>query len=741
VTTATISRRRFLTGGGALIVTFSLPLELGAQTSTPPERLAQYAWIDAWLAVGGDGRVTVFTGKVELGTGVETALSQIVAEELDVPVARIAIVQGDTARTPDQGYTVGSKTIDQGGPQLRQAAAEARQALLEMAAARLGAPVERLVVKDGVVSAREEPSKRVTYAELIGGQRFNRAVTKTAKPKSPAGYTVVGTAAPRVDIPGKVTGTHTYVHDLRLPGMLQGRVVRPAAIGATLESVDEGSLGGLPGVVKVVRTGNFVGVVCEREEQAIRAARELKVAWKDGPALSEMKELYQTMRGARTTDRALLTVGDVGPALAIAAKSLHATYEWPFQMHASIGPSCAVADVRDGKATVWCASQGVFGLRDSLAELLGLAPDNVRLVFAEAAGCYGHNGADDVAADAALLSQAVGRPVRVQWMRHDEHGWEPKGPSMVMQVRGGLDAQGRVVAWDYEVWTPTHSTRPRSEAGNTLAGQLTGRAIKAGLSGGDRNAKYGYVFPNGRVVVHWLPRAALRPSALRGLGAPQNSFANESFMDELAAAAGADPVQFRLRHLTDSRAIAVVEAAALLARWETRPSPKPGAASRPVATGRGIAYVQYENENAYVAMVAEVAVDRRTGAVRVTRAWIAHDCGLVINPDGVRNQIEGNVIQTISRTLKEEVKFDRARVTSLDWRSYPILTFAEAPDEVEIVLVNRPDQRPVGAGEPAACPVPAAIANAIFDATGTRVRTVPFTPERIKAALDAVTRA
>src|SRR3989442_14101874 len=296
--------------------------------------------------------------------------------------------------------------------------------------------------------------------------------------------------------------------------MLQGRVVRPAAIGATLESVDEGSLGGLPGVVKVVRTGNFVGVVCEREEEAIRAARERRVGWKDGPALSEMKELYQAIRGARTTDRALLTVGDVGPALAVAAKSLHATYEWPFQMHASIGPSCAVADVRDGKAMVWCASQGVFGLRDSLAELLGLAPDNVRLVFAEAAGCYGHNGADDVAADAALLSQAAGRPVRVQWMRHDEHGWEPKGPSMVMDVRGGLDGRGHVVAWDYGVWTTTHSTRPVGEAGNTLAGQLTGRHPKFGPTGGDRHAKHTYVFPHDRVVVHWPPPPAIPPSAV-----------------------------------------------------------------------------------------------------------------------------------------------------------------------------------------------------------------------------------
>jgi len=393
-----------------------------------------------------------------------------------------------------------------------------------------------------------------------------------------------------------------------------------------------------------------------------------------------------------------------------------------------------VADVTEQRATIWCSSQGVFGLRGSLARLLKRPAESVHLVFAEGSGCYGHNGADDVAADAALLSRAVGRPVRVQWMRHDEHAWEPKGPAMVMEARGAIDANGRVVAWNYEAWSPTHSTRPRGDAGDTLAGQLLGSPIKAGLIGGDRNARHGYEIENDRVVIHWLGDAPLRVSALRGLGAPQNTFANESFIDELAAAAGADPVDFRLRHLRDARAIDVVRAAAKLAAWQ----PQAGSAPRaegPIARGRGFGYAQYENENAYVAMVADVEVDRRTGVIHVRRVFVAHDCGLVVNPDGVRNQIEGNVIQTLSRTLKEEVRFDRGRVTSLDWQSYPLLRFSEVPEAIEITLIDRRDHPSVGAGEPAACPVPAAVANAVFAATGARLRRVPFTPERVKGAL------
>ncbi len=734
--TAALSRRAFVQSAGVLVVSFTLPLSARGQT-TPGATKRSYDGVDAWLAVGGDGAVTLYTGKVELGTGVQTALSQIAAEELDVPVARVTVVQGDTALSPDQGYTVGSKSISQGGPQVRAAAAEARVALLELAAAKLGVPVDRIGVQDGVVSVQGDATKRATYDELIGGRRFDRTIGARPATKRRAAYRVVGTSVPRVDIPTKATGAHLYVHNVRIAGMLHGRAVRPPSVGATVVDVDESSVRTLPGHVRVVRKADFVGVVADREEDAIAAARALKVTWRETPALPDQDRLADWLRGATTIDKELVGVGDTVTALSNASKALHATYTWPFQMHGSIGPSCGVAHVRGDGATVWSGSQGVFGLRDALATLLGLKPESVRVIFAEASGCYGHNGVDDAAADAALLSQAVGKPVRVQWMRHDEHAWEPKGPAMVMDVRGGLDARGSVLAWDYQVWTPTHSTRPRREPGNLLAGQLTGHAMKFAHSGGDRNAPHTYVFANDRVRVHWLPTSPIRPSALRGLGAPQNTFANESFMDELAALAGADPLAFRLAHLKDPRAIAVLEAAADRAGWQARPSPQAGAAGRQgVSRGRGLAFVQYENETGYAAIVSEVDVDRTTGAVRVRRVVVAHDCGLIVNPDGVRNQVEGNVIQAISRTLKEEVRFDRERITSVDWMSYPILTFPEVPDEVDVVLIDRPDQPSLGAGEPATCPMPAAIANAVFDATGARLRRVPFTPDRVKAMLD-----
>jgi CO/xanthine dehydrogenase Mo-binding subunit len=683
--------------------------------------------------------VTLFCGKVELGTGVETALAQIVAEELDVDVRRMTVVQGDTARTPDQGYTVGSKTIQLGGPPIRQAAAEARQTLLALASSHLGAPAGALVVQDGVVSVKGDSARQASYARLIGGQRFEHAVTKNAPLKTPERYSIVGTPVRRVDIPAKVTGTHVYVQNVRVDGMLHGRVVRPSAIGATLGGVDEASIAGLPGVVKVVTQGNFVGVVAEREEQAIHAARALRVTWQTPRPLPAMTALWDTIRGAPTTEKVLVNAGDVEAGLAGAARALHATYQYPFQMHAAIGPSGAVADVRPDGATIWSGTQGPYPLRRSLANLLAMPAEQVRVIFVEASGCYGHNGADDAAADAALLSRAVGKPVRVQCMRHDEHGWEPKGPAMVMELRAGLDASGNVVAWDYRGWTPTHSTRPDGQPGNLLAGQLRGAAeAKNPFIGGDRNARHPYVVKNNRVTMRWLATPLLRSSALRGLGAPQNTYANESFMDELAATAAADPVQFRQRHLSDPRAIAVITAVANLAGWVARPSPTKRPAGPGVTRGRGIAFAQYENAFAYVATVADVDVDHATGQVRVARVFVAHDCGLIINPDGLKNQIEGNVVQTISRALKEEVTFDGSGVTSVDWRSYPILTFPEVPERIEITLINRPEKPALGAGEPTACTIPAAIANAIFDATGARLRTVPFTPERVKEALSLV---
>ena len=691
--------------------------------------------IDSWLVVGQDETVTVFTGKVELGTGVRTALAQIVAEELDVPFSQIQMEMGDTDRTPDQGYTAGSKTIQTGAVALRQASAEARQVLLELAAARLSAPAERLEVQAGIVSIQRDPSRHVSYGELIGGQRFERQASGRAPVKRPEQHTVVGTSVPRVDLPGKVIGAPSFVHDVRLPGMLHGRMIHPSGPGATLASVDEASVAGVPGLVKVVRQGSFLGVVAEREEQAIQAARSLVATWTGG-GLPPFERLHEQLRGQSGDGRAAPIQGDLDSMLRGAAVRLSATYTWPYQAHASIGPSCAVADVRPDGATIWSATQGVYQLRGALAQVLGMPAEQVRVIHVEGSGCYGHNGADDAAADAALLSKAVGRPVRVQWSRQDEHTWAPHGPAMRMELHGGLDSGGAVIAWDFSVWTPTHSSRPGGAA-NLLAGQLlngpggTGRSGGGG-GGGERNARHDYTFPNNRV--RGLPPATspLRTSAFRGLGAPANAFANESFVDELAAAASADPVAFRLRHLSDPRSVAVIQAAAERFGWQPRPSP--AADSADPAIGRGIAFSRYENANAYVAVCAEVEVNRSDGSVRVRRLVAAHDCGLIVNPDGLTNQVEGNLIQATSRTQKEQVTFDEGRVTSTDWRGYPILTFAEVPD-IEVVLLNRPDQSPVGAGEPATLPVGPAIANAIFDATGARVRSVPLTPDRVRAAL------
>jgi CO/xanthine dehydrogenase Mo-binding subunit len=721
-----VDRREFLRGAGALIVSFSIPEIAFAQAQDP--RLQQ---IDAWLAVSADGQVTVYCGKVELGTGVQTALAQIVAEELDVAFARVFMLMGDTALCPNQGPTVGSQTIYRAGPQLRAAAAEARMTLLEMAAAGFKADAAQLKVTEGIIHAPD--GRNVTYAELVGGKKIGRTLSGAAKAKSPAEHTVVGKPIPRVELPAKVFGTHVYIQNLRMPGMLHGRVVRPPMPDARLGRVDEASVKPLPGKVRVVVKGNFVGVVADREEQAIRAARALKVQWVQGVELPRMTDMPAFTRATPARSSVLASNGGVDSALATAAKTVKAQYYVPHQMHASIGASCAVASVTADGATLWSPTQSSFNLRDAVALVLSMPRDKVRLVWVEGSGCYGHNGADDVTADAALLSQAVGKPVRVQWMRHDEHGNEPKGAAMVMELAGGLDPQGDIAAWDYQVWSPGHAGRPAANGpGNTLAGAQLGLPDNLLPAGADRNARPTYVFPNARVRLHLLQSTVLRVSSLRGLGSPQNTFANESFIDELAHAAAADPIEYRIRHLKDERAIAVLEEVAKLAQWSPRPAPRGG---KNAGAGRGVAFVHYDNYSGYAAIALQVVVDRASGRVSVERVACAHDCGLIVNPDGLKNQIEGNIVQTLSRALHEQVEFDTAKVTSLDWRGYPILRFSEVPEEIAIALVNRPDKPSVGAGEPAASPVMAAVANAIFDATGVRLRSVPFTAERVKAAL------
>ncbi len=682
--------------------------------------------LDDWIAITPDGTVVARSGKVELGTGVRTALAQIVAEELDVPLERVRIEMGDTARTPDEGYTAGSKTIHMGGTALRNAAAEARRALIEMAARHLGAPVEALVVRAGTIAVEGEDGRSVSYAELMGGKRFERAVTGTAPRKPPKRYRIVGTDVARLDLAAKVYGQAAYVHNLRLPGMLHARVVRPHGPTATIESLDEGSAA----PSRVVRRGNFVAVVAGEEIDAMRAAQRLRVTWRETADLPPMGDLHAWMRSQPVRDEVVTQRGDVGATLAGASARLRAAYAQPFQAHASVGPSCAVAELRDGLLTIWCSSQGIYPLRAALADLLGMPPERIRVIFLEGAGCYGHNGADDVAADAAVLAcELPGQPVRVQWSREDEFAWEPKGPAMLMELSGGLDDEGRIVAWEYQAWSPTHARRPR-RALDLLAGQLIrgeGLPDPPFFLGGDRNAPTNYTLPNSRVTMHLLARMPLRSSSLRSLGATANTFANESFMDELAVLAGADPLAFRLRHLDDPRAHAVLEAAAERAGWGD---------SLPHGQGLGLAFARYENDEAYVATVAHVAVDEATGAVRLLRVVVAHDCGLIINPNGLRNQIEGNVIQSASRALKEEVRYDETGVTSLDWDTYPIITFSEVPS-VEIVLIDRPEEPAVGAGEPATTTTAPAIANAIYAATGARVREAPFSRERVRAALAA----
>jgi CO/xanthine dehydrogenase Mo-binding subunit len=682
--------------------------------------------LDDWLSIEPDGTVTVYSGKVELGTGVRTALAQIVAEELDVALERIQMVMGDTARTPNEGYTAGSMTVKSSGMTLRRAAATARQLLLEMAAAELGMAPDELAIRDGVITPRGAAGPRVTFAGLMAGGRFEQPISETAPLKQPEEYQLVGTSASRLDLPARFTGQPSFVHDLRLPGMLHARVIRPSNVGAKLISLDDADVR----EARVVRMGDFVVVVADREEVAIRASRSLRVTWSETVPLPAMEALHESLRHEQATVRVATASGDAEVVIQRAARQLSATYTMPFQAHASIGPSCAVANFDGESLTVWCATPGAHPLRAALVDLLRLPEERVRVLYMEGSGSYGHNGADDVAADAAVLAHELQQPVRVQWSRADEFAGEPKTPAMVIDLRGGLDRDGAISGWIFEGWSPSHGNRPRQQ-GDFLVGRQMGAAepsARAFMVGGDRNAPTDYTMRDQNVTVHWLAREPLQFSSMRSLGAFANTFANESFMDELAVAAGIDPLAFRLRYLDDPRARAVLETAARRAGWGE---------PLPAGEGRGLAFARYENTEAYVATVAEVAVDAATGVVRVRRIIVAHDCGQIINPDGVRNQIEGNVIQSLSRALKEEVQFTPAGITSLDWESYPILTFSEVP-EVVIELIDQPDQPPVGSGEPATVTTAPAVANAIYAACGARVRAIPLTSARVKAALDSL---
>jgi nicotinate dehydrogenase subunit B len=738
---ARISRRRFLAAAGALVVGFCLdrPGRARAQTIPNADRflgkpLAPDA-VDSYLAVHADGSATVFVGKVDIGTGGRIAMRQIVGEELDLPLERITMIEGDTALTPNQGATAGSYGIARGGTQLRQAAATAREALLAQAAQRLNRPVGDLRIANGVVSATDG-SASLSYGDLIGDRAFNVKVDSKAPLKPHDRLRFIGKSLPRPDMAAKVTGHHRYLHDLVLPSMLHARVIRPPAFGATLVSVDASSIAGIAGA-RVVRIQSFLAVVTEREWDAVRAARALQTRWTAGTGLPEHGKEFESMRASPVVrDQEIAKRGDLSALSAPPAgtRSIAASYRWPIQTHGSIGPSCGVADVRADRVTIWSSSQNVHGFQATCSRVLGVPRERVRVIYLDGAGSYGPNGADDAAIEAALLSRATGRPVRVQWSREEEHGLDPKGPAQLLELRAAVDPEEQVAAWETQAWLPVATANlpniPLLSVDTAGIQQTPGRST--GLI--YQNIDPPYTMPNVNAVVHWIPDAPLRTSAIRAPGKIANTFAVESFVDEIAALARVDPVEFRLRRLTNPRGVEVLHRTASRMGWQPRPSPRPHDPSAAVLTGRGIAYVHYKHEETLVAMGMEVAVERATGRVRVTRVVCAQDCGLMINPDCVQSQLEGNIIQTLSRTLHEEVVYDRDRVTTVDWASYPILTFPEVPT-LEFELIQRLDQPPLGVGEAASTPVPAALANAVFDATGVRLRTVPFRADRVKAAL------
>jgi CO/xanthine dehydrogenase Mo-binding subunit len=751
--TSSISRRQFLKSTGALVVGFNLFTPAGkvfAQFAKLPSGDIDPTSLDSWLAITPDGLVTFYTSKVEIGTGTITALAQIVAEELDVPMARIKMDSGDTSRTIEQGSTVGSRSIERAGPQVRQAAAAARQELLKLGAARLGVSDARLGVVDGVVSVIGDPAKKITYGQLIGGKRFNTKITATGtgwdmkvapevKAKDPKTYKIVGRPVKRFEIPAKVTGEHSYIHDVRIPGMLHGRVVRPPVINTEPLNIDQDSIRGIPGVVMIMREGKFVGVIAKTEWAAIKAARALKVTWSKPtskvPATPDALFAYlKNTKPARTLKP--VAKGNVASALNQGKKTYQAAYRWPFQMHGMIGPSCSIAEVKGDKATIWSGPQGPFRTRGTVAKLLGLKEQNVRVVYHEASGSYGRMSTDDGAEDAALMSRAVGAPVRVQWSRQDEHGWEPKGPAQLDEAKAAVDGEGKIIAWDFadygQPWTASGSTPLLASL------QIGLTPNNPGGPNGTQSSGEIYAITNQTILCHHInwhfpEPIPLRTSNLRAPGDIARCFASECFLDEIAADLKVDPADFRMRHLADNkRAAECLKAAVDKAGWQKRPSPAP-ASSGNIATGRGVAVTQ--RANTYIAIVAEVEVNKTTGQVAVKRLVCSHDCGLMINPDGVMNQVEGNVIQGVSRAMYEEVKFDtNGAVTSVDWATYPILKFPDLPD-LEIVLINRPEMAPLGAGEGATIPPAAAIANAIYDAVGVRLREGPFTPNRVLAEM------
>jgi len=735
------NRRDFLgvTGAGVLAVGFSLTGQAQAAYNLPSAKSVAKDALDSWLTIDQKNRVTLYVGKVDLGTGTKTALTQIAADELDVSFGQIEMIMGDTATTPDQWLTGAAITISQGGNELRIAAANARHALLQRAAQRWGVVASELTVVDGMI-AHEATRKTATYGSLIG-PGFDLKVDPKVTVKKHTDYKLVGQSIPRVDIPAKVSSEHPYVHDLRLPGMLHARVIRPTMIGATLQSVDDASAKRVSGYVQTVRQGNFLAVVAKTEWAAIKASRSIQATWAAGPDLPAKATIFEAWRKMPIAkEEATQKVGDIAQALVNGARSVKATYNFAVQTHASIGPSCAVADFQKGKLVCWSASQATHSMQHELAVLTGLPKESIRVVYLDGSGCYGRNGHEDATADAALIAMKIGKPVRVQWMRQDETALAPKSPPRTVDLEASLDASGKITGWKGDFYIAlNHIAAFKPLDFPLLAASDTGIPRPGNWVGFlFQNAGAPYAVPNILVTTKHIEQTFLRSSHLRSPGRIENSFANESFMDELASAAGMDAAAFRLAHLSDARAIDVIQAVVKASNWQARPSATQVNAGN-ITRGRGISYVRYNNAITFVATVAEVEVNRTTGKILVTKVFVAHDCGQIVNPDGVINQVEGGVIQTVSRTLMEEVQWNGSTVSSVDWASYPILRFPDMP-QVKTVLIDRPGQPSWGAGEQTPTTVPAAIANAFFDATGTRLRSIPFTPASVKIALSGAER-
>ncbi|PYR24392.1 MAG: hypothetical protein DMF98_15575 [Acidobacteria bacterium] len=765
-------RREFLKTSGMLVVGLHIAGTPGGNPiaalfeADGPYPDPDFKQLDSWIVIGEDDTATFYVGKTDCGQGTGTAFRQMMSDELDIAFDKTACVMGRTDITVDQGGSGGSDAIQVDGWPMRRVAAEARRVLLDMASAKFGLPVDQLTVTDGVITAKSDPSKKITYGELIGGKRFNvtltgrnvDATTGTARVKAVQDLKMVGQSPKRYDIPAKVDGSLEWAVDVNLPGMVHARNVKPPVAGAKLLGVDQSSVRGIPGFIRVVTKGNYVAVVCEREEHAIRAARQLKVSWQKPPAppFPTSTDLFDYMRGATPTSSTRpVVVGNAESALANAATIVEASYEVPFQGHTAIGPAHATADPSNEQMTIYSNDMKSYGMRNGIAQFLQMPRDRVRVIWLDGPQGYGRTAADDAGFEAAFLANEIGRPVRLQWMRDEETAWDTKGPAYAVKMRGGLDAQGNLVALDYEARAADYNHVGYNEPDTVLIAQLMGmrRATPAGGSAATPSDMY--AISNRRMAGHIvsLPlvwETPLRTGNLRDPNGPQSTFAAESFIDELAAAAKADPVRFRLKLLTAGtaddegfrrqRSIAVVNAVAEAYGWDARPSPRARGAGR-ILTGRGIAY-SFRGQT-IVAEIAEVEVNRETGHVWVKRLVCAHDCGLVINPEALRRTVEGALMHGLSRALHEEVAFDGEKVTSVDWNSSPTLTHADTPERIDVVLVNgdpnprRPDLPHYGAGEAACKPMIAAVANAIFDATGVRLRRVPFRDARVLTAIKA----